>query len=123
MKTIEYDVSQKGLMAVLRDYEEIALRILWESSEGLNSRSVHERVNKKLSPNSISRASIINYLEDLREMGVLHGEEKSGKGGYHWVYKPAMDESGFKKYIVETLLGNLKRDFPEETKKAISQIK
>lgn len=52
-----------------------------------------------------------------------HGEEKTGKGGYHWVYTTVMDESEFKRFIVETLLGNLKRDFPEETEKVLSKIK
>ena len=123
MKSIEYDASKLGLSAVLKDYEEIALRIFWESRNGLKSRAVYEQVNQRLSPGSISRASIINYLEDLREMGVLHGEERTGKGGHHWVYSPAMDESGFKRFIVERLIGNLVRDFPEETGKALSQIK
>ena len=123
MKSIEYDASKLGLSAVLKDYEEIALRIFWESRNGLKSRAVYEQVNQRLSPGSISRASIINYLEDLREMGVLSGEEKTGKGGHHWVYSPAMDESGFKRFIAERLIGNLVRDFPEETGKALSQIK
>jgi len=123
VKSIEYDASKLGLSAVLKDYEEIALRIFWESRNGLKSRAVYEQVNQRLSPGSISRASIINYLEDLREMGVLHGEERTGKGGHHWVYSPAMDESGFKRFIAERLIGNLVRDFPEETGKALSQIK
>ena len=123
MKSIEYDASKLGLSAVLKDYEEIALRILWESRNGLKSRAVYEQVNQRLSPGSISRASIINYLEDLREMGVLSGEERTSKGGHHWVYSLAMDESGFKRFIVERLIGNLVRDFPEETGKVLSQIK
>ena len=55
----------------------------------------------------------------MREAGVLKGDEKTGKGGHHWIYYPGMDEAGFKQYIAETILENLKRDFPEETKLAI----
>ncbi len=66
------------------------------------------------------RAQHHQLLENLREMGVLRGEEKTGKGGYQMVYTPAMNESGFKSFIVEMLLGNLKRDFPEETEKTLN---
>ena len=96
MKSLEYDTGETGLRAVLKDYEEIALRTLWESKQGLNSRQVWQQVNKQLTPETISRASIINYLEDIRERGILNGVEETGKGGHHWVYTPAMDESGFK---------------------------
>ena len=121
MKSLEYDTGETGLRAVLKDYEEIALRTLWESKQGLNSRTVWQQVNKQLTPETISRASIINYLEDMRKMGVLNGVEETGKGGHHWAYAPAMDESGFKKHVAETLIGCLMRDFPEETKNAIKQ--
>jgi len=68
MKSLEYDTGETGLRAVLKDYEEIALRTLWQSKQGLNSRTVWQQVNKQLTPETISRASIINYLEDMREM-------------------------------------------------------
>ena len=121
MKNLEFNTGETSLRAVLRDYEEIALRTLWESQQGLNSRTVYERVNKQLNPNSISRASIINFLEDMREIGVLGGEQKTGKGGYHWIYTPAMDESEFKKFVALTLIRSLLKDFPEETRKALDE--
>ncbi len=122
MKGIEYETGQKGLQAVLKDYQEQALKEIWANPTGLNSRKVHTQVNQRLKTRTISRASIINFLEDMREMGILKGEEKTGKGGHHWVYTPAMDESGFKHYIAETLIKCLLTNFPEETKKAIKQL-
>ena len=121
MKSLEFNTGETDLRAVLKDYKEIALRTLWESKQGLNSRTVWQQVNKRLTPETISRASIINYLEDMRERGILNGVEETGKGGHHWAYAPAMDESGFKKHVAETLIGCLMRDFPEETKNAIKQ--
>jgi hypothetical protein len=50
MKSLEYDTGETGLRAVLKDYEEIALRTLWESKQGLNSRTVWQQVNKQLTP-------------------------------------------------------------------------
>jgi Fe2+ or Zn2+ uptake regulation protein len=119
---IEYDASEKGLRAVLKDYQEIALRVIWASPEGLGSRAVWDRVNAELKPGTISRASVINFLEAMREAGVLKGVEKTGKGGYHWIYSPAMNEVEFKQYIARTILESLLRDFPEETAEAVKKI-
>jgi len=119
---IEYDTAESGLRAVLKDYQEIALRAIWATPEGLGSKAVWDRVNAELKPNTISRASIINFLEAMREAGVLKGDEKTGKGGYHWIYSPAMNEAEFKKFIVTTLLESLIRDFPEETKAIVIKV-
>jgi len=117
---IEYDASEKGLRAVLKDYQEIALRVIWASPEGLGSRAVWDRVNAELKPGTISRASVINFLESMKEMGVLKGDEKTGKGGHRWIYSPAMNETEFKEFIADTLIKKLMRDVPKETKEAIS---
>jgi hypothetical protein len=113
---IEYDTAEPGLRAVLKDYQELALRAIWANPEGLGSKAVWDRVNEELKPNTISRASVINFLEAMREAGVLKGEEKTGKGGHHWIYSPSMNEAEFKQFIAETILKNLMRNFPEETR-------
>ena len=114
MNSIVYDSSQIGLRTVLREWQLKLLRVVWANKEGLNSRSAYESVNEALGSESISRASVINFLEDMRGMGVLSGVEETGKGGYHWVYFPAMDESGFKRFIAEKLIGSLRNSFPDE---------
>jgi len=119
---IEYNPSEKGLRAVLKDYQEITLRVIWASPEGLGSKAVWDRVIAELKPNTISRASVINFLESMREAGILKGEERTGKGGYHWIYSPAMNEVEFKQYIARTILESLLRDFPEETAEAVKKI-
>jgi predicted transcriptional regulator len=119
---IEFDTGETGLRAVLKDYQELALRAIWATPEGLGSKAVWDRVNAKLKPNTISRASVINFLEAMREAGVLKGVERTGKGGYHWIYSPAMNESEFKQHIARTILESLMRDFPEETTEAIKKM-
>ena len=119
---IEYDTAEPGLRAVLKDYQELALRAIWATPEGLGSRAVWDRVNAELKSNTISRASIINFLEAMRETGVLKGVEKTGKGGYHWIYSPAMNESEFKQHIARTILESLMRNFPEETRQLIKKL-
>ncbi len=69
-----------------------------------------------LETDTISRASVINFLEDMREMGVISGEDKTGKGGHHWVYYPGLDEDGFKRFIVEKMVVSLMESFPAETR-------
>ena len=122
MNSIVYDSSQIGLRTVLREWQLKLLRIVWANKEGLNSRAANKSVNEALGSESISRASVINFLEDMREMGVLSGVEETGKGGYHWVYSPAMDESGFKRFIAEKLIGSLRNSFPDESSSAIEKL-
>ena len=119
---IEYDTSKKGLRAVLKDYQEIALRVIWASPEGLGSGAVWDRVNAGLQGQTISHASIINFLEAMREAGVLKGVERTGKGGHRWIYSPAMDEAEFKQHIARIILESLMRDFPEETRTALENL-
>jgi hypothetical protein len=78
--------------------------------------------NKALKISTISRASIINFLEWMRGMDVLAGDDRTGKGGHHWVYRAAMDESEFKRFVAETLLNSLMRDFPEETRATVIKV-
>jgi len=122
MARIEYDVSQTGFRAVLKDYQELALRVIWNSQEGANSRTVWVKVNQMLGGETISRASIINFLEHMRKTGVLDAYDRTGKGGHQFVYRMGMNEEQFKRFIVKTLLESLMRDFPEETRTAISKI-
>ena len=95
--------------------------MIWASPEGLNSRAIWMKANEALKPESISRASIINFLEDMREAGVLKGVERTGKGGHHWVYSPGMNEAEYKQYIGRTILESLMRNFPEESKAALAK--
>ena len=119
---LKYDTAEPGLRAILKDYQELALRAIWATPEGLGSRAVWDRVNAELKPNTISRASVINFLEAMREAGVLKGVERTGKGGHRWIYSPAMNESEFKQHIARTILESLLRDFPEETAEAVKKI-
>jgi predicted transcriptional regulator len=124
MKEIVYDASKTGFNAVLRDWQIKVMQIIWNKPEGIITRIAHQEVNQALEGETISRASVINFLEDMREMGILSGREVSGKGGYHWIYGPAMDEDGFKRFIVKKMIAALIESFPEETKEAIRyQIK
>ena len=49
-------------------------------------------------------------------------DEETGKGGYHRVYKPELDETGYRKYLAKTVISSLMRDFPEETRAALNEL-
>ena len=120
---LKIDVGENGFNAVLKPYQIEAMKYLWASpGEGKSSREVYAAVNDALPDGeSISRASIINTLNALVDDGVLGFHEITGKGGHRRIYKPAFDESGFKRYIAETVLRKLLHDFPEETKTVLQK--
>jgi Fe2+ or Zn2+ uptake regulation protein len=64
------DLSETGLEMFFRPYQIEALELLWNTEETLSSRKVWEQVNEKLE-GTISRASIINFLNASVENGLL----------------------------------------------------
>ena len=116
------DPTKNGFEKVLRDYQIEALKLVWENTgDGLTSREVYDAVNVRLGSKSVSRASIINFLNAMCDEGVLDFEEETCKGGMRRKYSTGLDESGFKKYIAEVVLKSLVVDFPQETLDAIRE--
>ena len=120
----KFNPAEKGLRKTLREYEEIALRYIWSvGEEGAGSGKTWEHANKKLSKGkTISRASVIFYLNRMVDEGVLGFRDATGKGGHHRIYITKLDESGYKKYIVRTLLKSVMKDFPKETKEVLKDF-
>jgi len=59
------------------------------------------------------------YLNRMVDEGVLGFRVGTGKGGKHRIYVTKLDESGYKKYIVRTLLESVMKDYPKETKEVL----
>jgi len=99
---ISIDLTQDpGLGLVLKDYQEAAMHILWKTGEG-SSRDVWEAVNKNLlGIRTISRASIINFLNAMVDEGFLSYTETTGKGGHRRIYTVAVTEEEFWKRIAK----------------------
>ncbi len=121
---LKIDVGEDGFNMVLKPYQIEAMKYLWASPDvGRRSKDVWDAVNEALpGGESISRASIINSMNALVDDGVLGFHEITGKGGHRRIYKAVYDESGFKRYIAETVLRKLLHDFPEETKTVLQSI-
>ena len=117
------DPDKTGFEKVLRDYQIEALRMVWgDDPKGVTSRDVYRHVNKQLEGvRTISRASIINFLNSMCDEGVLTYVEETCKGGTRRKYFTGLNEEGFKKHIAKSVLVSLLKDFPEQTIEAVKE--
>lgn len=128
------DPSKEGLGKVLKPWEEIAMRYVWASTQlsrmpavsyvQVGSRDVYYQVNKELEEQgeSISRASVINFLNRMVDEDVLDVEFETCKGGKKGMYAPKLDESGFKKKVARDVIESLLGDFEDETLSALEEL-
>ena len=118
--TLIINTGNAGLSKIFRDYQEEALKFIWEVGEqGAISREVWAKVNERLVGKTISRASIINFLNAMVDEEVLDYDHRTGKGGYHRVYRPKLDEASFKRHLAQIMISSLMKDYPKETKEVI----
>ena len=104
---LKMDLTQDGLDMFFKEYEQEALRALWISNPGLLSRDVWVQVNQQPQIR-ISRASIINFLNDMAELGILNTSTETGKGGHRSRYSPKYDEEKTKQYLADAVTNKLK---------------
>jgi len=111
---MKFDTDKEGLHTLFRPYQALLLEHLWElnreSRVGVNSRQAHRYLLDK--PEKRSRASVINFLNDMVDEDILDYEEKTGKGGYHRVYYPKMNKEEFSVYVTELIEKKLSEAFP-----------
>jgi predicted transcriptional regulator len=110
---MKFDMEQEGLLTLLRPYQAVLMEHIWNLNKNervdIISREAYQFLSGK--PEKKSRASVINFLNDMVEEGILGYEEKTGKGGYHRIYYPLMDRAGFQKYITEKINSKLEKVF------------
>ncbi len=125
MASFKFDPSKRRLRKTLKEYEEAGLRFVWSQGEGgVGSGKTWEAVNEVLGPDkSMSRASVIFFLNRMVDQGVLDYRTATGKGGHHRIYYPIMDERAYKKHLLKTVVKSLMSDFPEETKEALKELR
>ena len=49
-------------------------------------------------------------MNKLVDQGVLAYREATGKGGHHKIYYPLMDEKGYVKYVLKTIIESMMRE-------------
>jgi predicted transcriptional regulator len=115
------DPSERGLKKLHRDYEISSLRAVWRCSDGILSREIWEKV-KKETDNPVSRSTVIKYLQEATDNGIIKYDLETCKGGHRRRYYPNMNEEEYKEYIVQTVLESLLEDFPETLSTARSIV-
>ncbi len=120
----KFDHEKKGLGKTLKEYEEVALRYVWSmGEEGVGSAKTWANTNERLKHGkTISRASMIFFLNRMVDQRVLSYRTATGKGGHHRVYYSMMDEKAYMKHILKTIVESLMRDFPDETREALEEL-
>ncbi len=124
MASFKLDPSKQGLRKTLKEYEEVGLKYVWsQGEEGVGSGKTWMAVNEVLGPEKgMSRASVIFFLNRMVDQGVLDYRSATGKGGHHRIYFPVLDERGYKKHLLKTVVESMMRDFPEETQEALKDF-
>jgi Fe2+ or Zn2+ uptake regulation protein len=100
------DLSETGFEMFFKPYQIASLDLLWNSDNHQSSREVWEKVNKVL-PGTISRASIINFLNASVENGLLDYVETTGKGGYRRLYVSKLSKTETSKYLADIVTDRL----------------
>ena len=119
---LQLDTGKENLEMFFKDGQVEALRYLWSiQPDGANSRTVWTNVNDSLQ-GSISRASIINYLNAMVDEGLLTYTDTTGKGGHHRIYHMKYGEAEFKQHIAGLVISKLLKEYPQETRKIIQRI-
>ena len=86
-KHMIYDTTKKGLETVFLDYQIAVWRYLWRTPKpSVFSLDTWEAVKRDIAPKTVSRASIINFLNKMVAEGLLDHNEVSGKGGMKGEY-------------------------------------
>jgi len=91
---------------------------------GASSRDVWVNVNKDLMGKStISRASIINFMNHMVDEGAVNYTEITGKGGHRRIYTAKYDEEGTKRHMAHKIISKLLETWQEATKDTIEIFK
>lgn len=89
---MKIDLSKDGLALFYKPYEIIGWDVVWNSPEAIASGAVWEKVNFGLGPNkTISRASVIFFLNRQVDLGFMGWKDATGKGGHHRLYFPQVN--------------------------------
>ena len=118
---MELKLSTKGigLAAILKPYQAEILKYLYENRVTcFSSREVYDEANRRLTPiekgrPSVSRASVINFLNHMTDEKLLSYTEKTGKGGHRRIYQWGVNDT-VEGWLQIRFLNRLQEVFPEQ---------
>ncbi|KKN05106.1 hypothetical protein LCGC14_1090610 [marine sediment metagenome] len=107
---LSIDSGRKGLLTIFKAYQVRILEYLWELQKDGQGKVASGKVWKHLidTPEEMSRASVIFFLNDLVSLKLADYTTATGKGGHHRVYFMKYTEEEFWVWLAdkvkETLL-------------------
>ncbi len=129
MQDIKLALNRDSLSAIFKDWQVKALALIPNKDiEPIGSKFVWEQTNNYLQKESgnavqsISRASVINFLEKLRKMDLLKGILATGKGGKRYLYKYHLNRDLFNEQVSAKLIGSLVEEYPDVNMLMLARI-
>ena len=92
---VKIDLSKDGLAMIYKPYEIVAWAVVMAISIPVGSGYVWAKTNealKKLDGTTISRASVIFFLNREVDKGFMGWNDATGKGGHHRLYFSRLSE-------------------------------
>ena len=97
---LRIDLKESGLPMLFKPYQYTLLLHIWENVDednAIGSGKAHEFI--LTTDDKKSRASVIFFLNDMVDEGVLGWHDRTGKGGHHRIYYPIMTQAQFWKHV------------------------
>ena len=107
---ITVNLENEGLDCIFKPYQKQIMEYLWSSTEPKRSLEVWEAIGAS----TISRASVINSLHWLRDLGFLSETTKTGKGGHRGLYTAAKTKEEIIDIVRHSVYEQLDHDFDVE---------
>ena len=111
------DTDKNGLEAIFYPYQIEAIRVVLGTPKGINSRAVWSAVNARLANKdiyAISRASIINFCNDMVKEGIFENHEITGKGGHRAIYYPKLNANQLAEHVINKVFASLQLAFVDK---------
>lgn len=124
---MKLDTAKNGINAVWKSYEDESIKFLLErGEEGAGSGAVFSHVLFVLNSvgKTISRASVIFFLNRLVDDRLATYTERTGKGGWHRVYS-LIDKTAeaFNQSVIDKFIYKLGEIYPDNDRiKAINEV-
>ena len=113
---MKLDTKKTGWPAIFKPYEKAVLDIVFlRDASGLDTKTInaYETASAQIFPDTISRASIIFFLNRMVDAGILQATKGTGKGGHHKVYSPVRTYDETKAFIVREFVRTISTAIPE----------
>jgi len=103
---MKVDLTKNGLDAVFTPWQIKVLEVLSEGAKtgaDYTSATLTEELNKKLSGGGISRASVIGFIDDLANWGLIEVVEGHKQGGKYGIYRFTRSMEQVERFMVEVV--------------------